>query len=161
MFLPPGTVGCISTRHRAGPRSVIIPGVIFSGPQPRSSLVTWFPRRPILQSFILSPWLGSHGSFAILGHYGTGQPNAWPSSAVRRGSLQLPAANAPCEGPSLSQTAGPKWKVTRVSEGEGGGIAGCRRPAPQSGQNRMAAPRNLVCPSLWGAEIKAQRKQEV
>lgn len=52
---------------------MIIPGVIISGPQSRSSLVTWFPRRPTPRSFILLHWLGSHGFLAILGEWGTGQ----------------------------------------------------------------------------------------
>lgn len=55
MFLPPGAVGT-STWHIVAPQSVIATVVIISGPQSRGPLVTWSPRRPTKQSFILFHW---------------------------------------------------------------------------------------------------------
>lgn len=73
VFLPPGTVGCTSTWHIVAPQSVIATVVIISGLQSRGPLVTWSPRRPTQQSFILFPLLGSHRFFAVLDH----PPGEW------------------------------------------------------------------------------------
>lgn len=68
MFLPPEAVGCTITWHIVAPQSVIATVVTISDPQSRGPLVTWSPRRPTQQSFILFHWLGSHRFFAILDH---------------------------------------------------------------------------------------------
>lgn len=66
-----------------------------------------------------------------------------------------------------TQTTGPKWKVTKASERKCGAARGLEGwlapqtgPIGQSKESRMAAPRNLGCASLQGAEIKNQRKEE-
>lgn len=66
-----------------------VPGVIISGPQSRGALVTWSPRRPTLQSFILFHWLGSHVFFAILGHStpSRGEEGAWLRAVKRVATL--------------------------------------------------------------------------
>lgn len=150
-----------------GLQSVTATGDIISGPLSRSSLVTWSPKRLSLQSLLCSTGWAATGSLppGILLWMGEGTwlgagGGGLCSEQAGRGKAVTACSPGPRDGWRMSQPQMETYQGLRKGVWRSWGSADSRHPEPGPARRR-AAPRNPGCASPQGAELKAQRKEEV